>query len=314
VSPSYLNLIDDALMPLSLVTRRDVLDYLRTAENFLWWGRLEEITFLRRLYQLATLPSHDYRYQTAEEDIRQHRVNNYDWDDYWVFDDPRFGLANGPDEVFLEFLAQMVHPLVQPEQERVEHIVEDLNELLARDGWSLTISGRVSGRPVYAPARVGTGATVTLGFAHKTATRADSTYISQQVTRMEGAIDLDPELAIGTAKEFLETIAKTILDVRKEQYTKTDDLPVLIRKTIKALELRADDVPPSAPSADIVRRVLMNLAAIAQGSAELRNAYGTGHGKTGTSGLRPRHARLAVGAAITLGTFLYETHEERDNA
>lgn len=35
-----------------------------------------------------------------------------------------------------------------------------------------------------------------------------------------------------------------------------------------------------------------------QGVAELRNHYGTGHGKAaGTKGLQPRHAKLAVGGA-----------------
>ena len=43
--------------------------------------------------------------------------------------------------------------------------------------------------------------------------------------------------------------------------------------------------------------------------------YGTGHGKDGNSaGLRPRHARLAAGAATTLAMFLFETHTEtKDN-
>ena len=47
------------------------------------------------------------------------------------------------------------------------------------------------------------------------------------------------------------------------------------------------------------------------GLAELRGLYGTGHGKHGkTSGLSPRHAKLAVGAAATLATFLFQTHME----
>lgn len=60
--------------------------------------------------------------------------------------------------------------------------------------------------------------------------------------------------------------------------------------------------------------MLSNLGTIIQGSAELRNAYGTGHGKSKSqakSGLTPRHARLAVCAAATLGVFLFETHEAR---
>jgi hypothetical protein len=54
------------------------------------------------------------------------------------------------------------------------------------------------------------------------------------------------------------------------------------------------------------------LATITQGIAELRNQYGTGHGKAaGAKGLGPRHAKLAVGAASTLAVFLAETHNEK---
>lgn len=58
--------------------------------------------------------------------------------------------------------------------------------------------------------------------------------------------------------------------------------------------------------------VLGSLGGIVSGIAELRNYYGTGHGKaSGTSGLGPRHARLAVGAASTLAVFLFETYNDR---
>ena len=62
----------------------------------------------------------------------------------------------------------------------------------------------------------------------------------------------------------------------------------------------------------MIRRMLSNLNQVSQGIAELRNLYGTGHGRDGRFiGLKPRHAKLAVGAAATLGTFLLETHLER---
>jgi len=49
-----------------------------------------------------------------------------------------------------------------------------------------------------------------------------------------------------------------------------------------------------------------------QSLAELRNAYGTGHGKgLGQTQLAPRHAALAVNASVTLATFLFQTHEDR---
>ena len=54
------------------------------------------------------------------------------------------------------------------------------------------------------------------------------------------------------------------------------------------------------------------MGSVARGLGELRNLYGTGHGKDGTTrGLATRHARLAVGAAGTLATFPLETHLER---
>ncbi len=95
------------------VTRRDIFDFLRE-EAGPWWGRLSEIGFLDRLYDLGALPSTDSRHVTAGEDITRHRIANLDWDDDWVFDDPRFQLSDGPDQVLLDFLAQMAHPLVQP--------------------------------------------------------------------------------------------------------------------------------------------------------------------------------------------------------
>jgi hypothetical protein len=299
------------------LTQRDIFDYIRTGGGP-WWGRMDEIAFLARLYDLQALPTTDYRrsqYPDAEADIFQHRVNNLDWDDDWVFSDSRFELSNGPDEVLLGFLAQMVHPVVQPDAERAQEIVDELNRLLAPDGWMLTPHKQMSGRPVYAPARTGTGRSPAIGFAHEIAARIDAEHISQQITRMEGAVDTDPELAIGTAKEFVESMCKSILDERQIHHDKNDDLPALVRKTAKALQLTPDDIAATARAAQTIKRMLMNLATIVQGSAELRNAYGTGHGKSKTEAnqrLKPRHARLAVGAAATLGVFLYETHEARE--
>ncbi|TAE73026.1 MAG: hypothetical protein EAZ84_13545 [Verrucomicrobia bacterium] len=58
-------------------------------------------------------------------------------------------------------------------------------------------------------------------------------------------------------------------------------------------------------------RILSNLSTVGHGLAELRRLYGTGHGQHGsTSGLTPRHAKLAAGAAATLAIFLFETHEQ----
>jgi hypothetical protein len=112
---------------------------------------------------------------------------------------------------------------------------------------------------------------------------------------------------------LVESTCKTILEERDIAYDQNDDIVSLVKEARKSLGLIPDNIPNSAKGADVIRRLLSNLGNIAQGLGELRNIYGTGHGKTGKSkGLSARHARLAVGSASTLATFLFETHKERN--
>jgi hypothetical protein len=136
-------------------------------------------------------------------------------------------------------------------------------------------------------------------------------HLAEQIGRMEAAVSADPRLAIGTAKELIETCCKTILAERGETVDDSADVPTLTKMTFKTLQLVPAEVPDNARGADIIKRLLSNLATVGHGLAELRNLYGTGHGKHGkTGGLLPRHAKLAVGAAATLSTFLFETHTD----
>jgi hypothetical protein len=129
---------------------------------------------------------------------------------------------------------------------------------------------------------------------------------------MESAVNSDPDLAIGTAKELIESCCKTILAERGVEVPKNADISILVKLTSKELELTPNQIPDQAKAAESIKRLLSNLASVAQGIAELRNQYGTGHGKAaGSRGLQSRHARLAVGAASTLSVFLAETHQAR---
>lgn len=297
-------------MKVSEVTRRNVIDAL-TVEKVSWNGRLEETQFLGRLYNLSALPSHDGRFTDAAGDIWQHRTNNHDWDDDWVFFDGRLNLLHGDDEVFLRFLCEMVHPVVRPDAEEVERLRQMFNEVLRADGFEIVEKTRISNRPVFAARQIAATAP-TASKLKKAFEKADTSYVSQQITRMESAIEADPALAIGTAKEMVETVCKTILTDRTVPFTKSTDLPELVKLTAKTLSLTPDDIPERASASETIRRLLSNLGTITLAVAELRNYYGTGHGKHAKArGLLPRHARLAVGAASTLAMFLIETHEAR---
>lgn len=297
-------------MKITEITRRAIVDEMILGKVN-WAGRLEEPDLVARVFDMENLPSHDPRFGSAYRDAWQHRVNNYDWEGDWVFYDDRFALMRGPDEVFLRFLAETVHPVVRPSVEEAKQLVALYNRHLRNDGFELAQVTQMSGYPVYG-AREVLSIPRSLSRVAETSGSADADYLTRQITRMEAAIEEDPELAIGTAKELVETCCTTILNKSGAEISKTWDLPRLVKETAKKLQLSPDDVAATAASVETIRRTLGSLGGIVAGIAELRNAYGTGHGKPiGTSGLKARHARLAVGAASTLAVFLFETHEAR---
>lgn len=139
----------------------------------------------------------------------------------------------------------------------------------------------------------------------------NANHLAEQIRRMEASVETDPSLAIGTAKELIETCCKTILAERGKPVAGTPDVSTLTKETLKELKLVPEGISDAARGADVIKRLLSNLGTIGNGLAELRGLYGTGHGKHGSAGgLRARHAKLAVGAAATLATFLFETHQE----
>jgi len=301
-------------MRISEITRRDIIDAIHV-EKVNWCGRLEEPAFLSRLFDLSSLSSTDGRFHDAAGDIWQHRINNYDWDDDWVFYDPRFNLMNGDDETLLRFLCETVHPVVRPDVTEAERLCQLYNEYLKNDGFQLVEKTRISGKPVFVGRHVGVVSTPGIGAARDALSGADAGYVAQQITRMETAVQNDPGLAIGTAKELIETCCRTILAERGVEIPRNPDLPRLVKLTSRELELTPADIPEQAKAADTIKRLLSNLATITQGVAELRNQYGTGHGKQASArGLSSRHAKLAVGAASTLAVFLVETHRSRPGA
>jgi len=204
----------------------------------------------------------------------------------------------------------MVHPVVQPDQEKVNWILETLNRYLAADGWEIAPRGEISGKSIYAARRRIEGASFAVNQAQRIADVLSASYISQQITRMEHAVEKDPELAIGTAKEFVETICKTVLTRCSVATRGTEDMPQLVRLTLKQFKLTPDDVSDGSRSADTIRVLLGSLSTITHKLAELRNLHGSGHGKDASAHiLGVRHARLAVGASTALGVFIFETYE-----
>lgn len=101
-------------------------------------GRLNELDFLSRLYNLDNMPSKDSRFSNASGDIYQHTILNNDWDEYWYFSDDRFHLSNGnDDEYILKFLCEMFNSVVRDETSEWKKFLEIFNKLLKQDGYEL---------------------------------------------------------------------------------------------------------------------------------------------------------------------------------
>jgi len=308
-------------MAITEITRRNLFDAIQKSSINLY-GRLDEIEFLSRIYDLDAIPSDTHGSVHAElmhieNEIRYHTFNmNEEMLEFIhkpdVLEDPRFGIHDGDDATLLRFLCETVHPLVRPDAKEVERLLQIYNTHLKHDGFQIVEKARISGKPIYAARNVGV-----LGIPNLSAAKQSldlDSHISTQITRMETAVSSDPELAIGTAKELVETCCRTILEARNEKMPENSKITItaLVKSTCRVLALTPDDIPNDAKAAETIKRLLSNLATIVQVVAELRNAYGTGHGKpAGTKGLQSRHAKLAVGAATALAVFLVETHRVR---
>lgn len=140
-----------------------------------------------------------------------------------------------------------------------------------------------------------------------------SEYLDEQRKLLWEKVSSHPTSAIGTAKDLIESCCKTILEQRRIEYSNAEDLPKLVDKTQSALAVNPREIDMKLPDAKIVKSLLGSLAQIARSLAELRNSYGTGHGKPASyKGLSERHARLAAGSTLTLVEYLWTTHLEKD--
>jgi hypothetical protein len=138
----------------------------------------------------------------------------------------------------------------------------------------------------------------------------DLNELNRHASRIRRGISDDPSQAIGSAKELLETVLRYVIGDHGERGT--DDIPALLRRAQRELDLDPTSPDRGVPGADVIRRTLSNLGQVVVGVAEVRNLYGTGHGRSMARELDVAHARLVVNAAITLATFLLETWQERN--
>jgi hypothetical protein len=260
------------------VTRRKILDYL-SLRGIDWAGRLTDADFLSRITDLSSLPSTDTRYSNAYQDIYQHTVAWSDWERDWVFWDSRFQLLHGPDEFFLKFITETLHPVVRADKEQAKEMAAEYNRHLQVDGWALVEHGDISGHPIYEPVRAGqrhTAVELPTGWAK----------VDRQV--QEARL----RLSSGTAEEHFQTVGllcrETLISLAQECFS-------------SERHWRRDDPPPSRT--DAARMLEAFFATELAGAAhEEARAHGKASLKLALALQHHRHANYQMAALCLEGT------------
>ena len=152
-------------------------------------------------------------------------------------------------------------------------------------------------------------------FAAKSVEEAfSSEYINKQMSIMLENQSTNSTEAIGKAKELIESCCETILERNGITPNKDWKLNQLVDETMKLLEITPKHIPDTAKEATAIKAILGSLRGIATNIAIIRNAYGSGHGKSASyKGLQERHAKLAIGSSVTLVNFLWDSFERKNS-
>jgi Abortive infection C-terminus len=138
----------------------------------------------------------------------------------------------------------------------------------------------------------------------------DRRAIEASIERIRRAPD-DAALLIGTAKELLESTSRYVLEEIGQPARRNADFPELLYMARDRLDLLPQRVDQGSPAAGTVREVYDGLWKVAKAVNELRNAEGTGHGRTALPTVSAETARVIVQAAGLLSSLLLDTLDAR---
>lgn len=117
----------------------------------------------------------------------------------------------------------------------------------------------------------------------------------------------NPAGAITASRSAIESVCKHICDERGAGYKDSDELPVLYKKTVQALNL----APEQHGNDAAVRQMLQGAVTVVNGLAAVRNAFGDAHGKgKGVPGTPEAYGAVAVNMATGVTRLLLDAHNQ----
>jgi hypothetical protein len=131
--------------------------------------------------------------------------------------------------------------------------------------------------------------------------------LHDRIRAAERKVESDPAAAIGDAKELLESVFRTVAGHHGIEIGGGADVTEMFKAVRDVLVVVPPGVTDPENADAILRRLLGNLSGLSGTLAELRNTYGSGHGKANDFvGLEKKHARLAVTTAGAIAAFVLE--------
>lgn len=277
------------------LTKRNIFDELINTEGLTWYGRLDDIRFLNRLYKLKELPSNDSRYTDMEGDINQHCLFNNDWGDWWFVGDPRLALYED-DEKFLNFVCEMIHPVVRNNEEETVKLLKLFNDNLAGDGIELTPFKYISGKPIFKAIEIGNNTVI-----FENIEKIGREFAVEQLNKCEQKVkNGDYDGAITNSRSLIEDI---IADIYKTisggELEKSGDLKEDYKKIKSLLNLSTEKEADNN-----IKQILRGFVSIIDGIDSLSNKMGDRHRRQ----VKPErhHAKLCVNSAKIISDLLYD--------
>lgn len=126
--------------------------------------------------------------------------------------------------------------------------------------------------------------------------------LNEQLGRLQQASD-DPALALGSAKDLLEGVAKFVLSELDWPIQPNADFAQLWHFARERLGILPQRVAGGTPGANHIKSVLQSAWTIAEQVNALRSLQGTGHGRTLPTGATAELARLVVKEACSVAEF-----------
>lgn len=127
--------------------------------------------------------------------------------------------------------------------------------------------------------------------------------IESQIDRIRNAAG-DSALLIGTAKELLETTAKYVLEELGQPARNGAKFEEVMHLSRERLGILPQQVDLDVDAQQTLRETYDGLWKVARSINVLRDAQGTGHGRTSSPSTSPHLARMVVQAAALLAQFM----------